>query len=598
MQYSPSTSSSLKKFSLLISLTSVILSFSACGNGNNYSGDSTELAGNLRTLSQNERAQDFDQFIALFKTYYGPYDYKQKIINVSIDSLAASLRDQAVNSKSDEEFAGYIKQIGAALKDGHVQLSVKNTSSGVSRYSIPVLLTQVEDKILVASVDAALSKEMGIEKGDEVLSVDGKTPQSYLPVIAKYDGWATKSSEVHSIYNLLSRPSYMTELVPKDSSVVLKIKKADDSTAVKEVPWVVRKYNADLDKMVKPSSPAILDFTSKQLKDRNAVVSTVDEMGNDDPFFVTTQSQKKYNFIKAYPSDAARKKAELGEKDTPPIYGALYKYGGKNILLVRIASYSPSDYSSATYMKAYKALLTEYQDMADVLVLDQTHNPGGSYCASFYELFANEGDRQAVQKCNADRKWINGLLIEWPAMAQAAKLQWNAKVMQAQAAKIEKAYDNNQRLSEALPIFTDSNYADVKQAVWKKPMIVLIDELAGSCGDIFPMLVKANKRAKLFGQQTMGLGGNVENVGTLNHSRISVSMTRGLFTTYKEDGNYLESDFIENNGVMPDISYSHTVKDFRGGFVDYIKTFSDEALKVEADAAKKAEAAKAKEEKK
>ena len=109
-------------------------------------------------------------------------------------------------------------------------------------------------------------------------------------------------------------------------------------------------------------------------------------------------------------------------------------------------------------------------------------------------------------------------------------------------------------------------------------MLVLIDELAGSCGDMFPMLVKANKRAKLFGQNTMGLGGNVEEVGQLNNSRITIAMTRGLFFPFRADAKYVPADLVENNGVAPDYEYAHTLKDFHGGYVDYVKAFSDKAI--------------------
>lgn len=572
-------SSTARNHFLFVSLTSLMLGLSSC-NPSGYSDKSNaEVAANLRQLTQNERAQDFDQLLSLFKSYYGPYDYKKTKINVDIEKIALSLKEQASKAETDEEFAGYVMQLGAALKDGHVQIGIKNTSTGISRYAIPVLLTQVENSTLVGDIDAALSKAVNIEKGDEVLEVDEQTPESYLPTILKYKGWATQKSEQHIIYNLLSRSSYMTDLVPTRSAVKLKVKKTDGTILIQEIPWIVKKYNPDLDASLKKSQD-LFDFKVKQADEMNSVVSTIAQMGAVDPFFVTAKSQKIYNFVPVYPSDASRKNMGLASTEKPPIYAALYRYQNKNILLVRSASYSPSDFRSDIYLKAYAALLAEYQSIADVLVLDQTHNPGGSYCAEFYELFAQATDRQAVQKCNTDRKWINQLSVDIPAMAQKLDQAWAGRIYQAMASTIEIAYDKGLRLSETIPLFTENNYVNSKNSVWKKPMIVLIDELAGSCGDIFPMLVKANKRALLFGQQTMGLGGNVENVGTLYNSQISINMTRGLFTTYKENGNYIESDFVENNGVMPDISYSHTVKDFRGGFVDYIKAFSTVAVQV------------------
>ncbi len=111
--------------------------------------------------------------------------------------------------------------------------------------------------------------------------------------------------------------------------------------------------------------------------------------------------------------------------------------------------------------------------------------------------------------------------------------------------------------------------------VWTKPRLVLIDELAGSCADVFPMLVKRNHLAPLFGRRTMGLGGNVESFGPLANSQASVSLTRGLFTTYRENDTYVPEDFVENHGVQPDIEHVITAKDFRAGFVEYVKHFSE-----------------------
>lgn len=570
----------MKKFGLLITLTSTLLNFSACNNSGNYSNDPAKLAGNLRQLSQNERAQDFDQLLTLFKTYYGPYNYKEKLLKINIEQEAARLKTLAASAKTDEEFAGYVMQLGAILRDGHIQISIENTSTGISVYRIPILLTQIENRTIIGDIAPDLSKELGLQTGDEVLEMDGKAPADYMPTILKYDRWATKLSENHLIYALLSRPSYMTELIPTATTARLKIKKANDSIQVHDIPWTVRKYNADLDRVIKSPSAEfkpLLDLKFSKADEMNSVTSNISAMGATVPFFLSELSQKKYNFIKVYPSDASRKKAGLEEKEKPDIYAALYKYQNKNILLVRSSTYSPRDYKPAVYLKAYTALLNEFQDIADILVLDQTHNPGGSYCSDFYNLFANEMDVQTVQRCNADRKWINNLQINWPNQI-ASVVPWDARLTQTWGMTIEQAYDSGKRLSDPIPFFTGSTFSS-GNSVWKKPMLVLIDELAGSCGDIFPMLVKANKRAKLFGQQTMGLGGNVEEVGILNNSRISVRMTRGLFSAYKEKANYEDADFVENNGVNPDVAYSHTVKDFRAGYIDYIKAFSDEAIK-------------------
>ena len=344
------------------------------------------------------------------------------------------------------------------------------------------------------------------------------------------------------------------------------------------IPQTKMKYNPELDNIITPKS-GTLNFAVPYVSDINVIEGHAAQMGAVDPFFLTPETKSQYKFVKVYPSEASMKKYGISDAAVKPaIYAAIYRFEGKTILLVRQNTYHPEDFSGGQYMKAYQALLSEYEQFADVLVLDQTHNPGGSYCANFYNIFAKEGDVQSVEQVRADRKWVNDLKINWPAEV-GDDSPWDVKSMLAWGSIVEGAYDRGDFLSQPIPLFGDTSYAIQRQFTWKKPMLVLIDELAGSCGDMFPMLVKANNRAKLFGQNTMGLGGNVEPVGTLNNSRITIAMTRGLFHQYRPEGANRPSDLVENNGVAPDIEYSHTVADVRGGYVDYVKKFSEEALK-------------------
>lgn len=560
----------------LLTLVSM-LAFTSCDNKKDGKSTDGKTAGNLRMLRADERAADFDQLLEMFKSYYGPYQLKEAKLGINIEKLAGDLKAQAQNAKTDEEFMGYVMQFGAALKDGHVQFAIENSASNVARYRLPIVLASVEDKAIVGDIDATLAAFSEISKGDEILSVDGKTPQEWMKAALKYRATARDlSDKAVMITSAVNRRSYMTDLIPNSPMAEIKFMTADGETKVVSLPWTKSKFNPALDGIITPKDSK-LNLSVPYLSDMNTIDGHAGQMGQVEPIFLTAQTQRKYGFIKVYPSDAALKKFGLTPDQKPAIYAAIYKYGGKTVLLVRQNTYSPEDFKGSVYMKAYQALMSEYENLADVLVLDQTHNPGGSYCANFYDLFAKEGDVQSVEKVRADRKWINDLEVNWPTQAVDGN-PWDIKTVMAWGAIVEKAYDNGDFMTESFPLFGGSAYSSPRQFTWTKPMLVLIDELAGSCGDMFPMLVKANKRAKLFGQNTMGLGGNVEEVGQLNNSRITIAMTRGLFHPYRPDGKYVPADLVENNGVAPDIEYSHTVKDVRAGYVDYVKAFSDKAL--------------------
>ena len=562
-------------FTLVIGLASLV----GCQKSSNDSIQMSDSSAGLRPLTTSERAQDFDQILELFKEFYGPYLFKENLFNIKIEDLAKNLKDSSATASSDEDFAGHIMQMGAALHDGHVQIKAENSSTNIDRYSVPVFLTPVQGRVLVGDIDKKVSSETHIKIGDEVLAVDGKAPLSYLPTILKYRSNATTLSDQHLIMTLLQRYSYMTDLVPTANTVRLKVQHTSGNIDQIDLPWQTSKYNPGLEKLL-PIGAQLKNFSVAIADDLNSAVgengeATIKQMGDPTPFFLTAQTLARFHFVKVYPSDESRKLVGLKPEEKPPIYAALYKHKGKNVLLVREASYSQHDFKGDVYLRAYMALFYEYQDLADVLVLDQTHNPGGSYCSEFYNLFARNGDVQAVERTRADRKWINDLKVNEVSKNPQSVDTLEAQLAGAWGQTIEKAYDKGAHLAEPIPLFTGSFYAVRTSVTWDKPMLVLIDELAGSCGDIFPMLVKANKRAALFGQTTMGLGGNVEEVGVLTHSRIHVSMTRGMFYPFNENG---ATDFVENVGVSPDIPYAHTVIDFRSGYLRYVQTFSDRAV--------------------
>jgi hypothetical protein len=102
---------------------------------------------------------------------------------------------------------------------------------------------------------------------------------------------------------------------------------------------------------------------------------------------------------------------------------------------------------------------------------------------------------------------------------------------------------------------------------YTKPVVVLIDEAAGSGGDMFPAMIKGLGRAKLFGQTTSGLGGHVEEYPAgLPNSQMHFNMTKSLF--YRPDG-----VAVENNGAVPDRFYTITRDDLLYGYKNYQREY-------------------------
>ncbi len=569
------------RFLFFAALASV-LTLSACSKINQEESGLQMLENTvgLRPMNQQEAMEDYEEMVALFRQLYGPLEYKETLLGFQFDQWVAEQRQKVAQAKNDTElFAAYAEFI-SKFKDGHVSIRFAMNETGFTKYTVPLTIAPIEGKVVLVEIGDGLPKDGRFQVGDEIVAVDGKPVLSYLPSILKYNTMATPESNEHWIFRIFSRDFYMLDILPQSPTVQVTFKNKDGAVWNENFVWRLTKAENEKVNFATLSKD---DKYSRAFYVHAATDASVLNWGESAPFFDTKEVNKEYRWLKVQANEEFRKKYDLKEDQKPDIFAVMYNYQGKNILLVRNYTYYHQDLSNSVYMNGYRAILDQWQPYADVLVLDQTHNTGGSYCEDFARLFMKNDGGGFVQALNVDRKWMWDLQFEWiNEIAQANKSQTatNEEVLayRLMGKTVEEAYDRGERMTSPQPIM--GGYKRIQpdsKFVWKKPMLVLVDEMAGSCGDAFPMLIKANGVAKLFGKRTMGLGGNVEPF-VLKNSRATVRLTRGLFTTHKQNEVYGAQDWIENNGVTPDIPYEHTLKDFRDGFVEYVKTFSEKAL--------------------
>ncbi len=536
----------------------------------NNSVESNLTVSALRPLDESERTKDFDLLTDTVRGLYGPLKFKERRFNFNYESMVVAYRDRVKSASTDAEFYGVLKSFLTSLHDGHVSInfSLENTV----RYSLPILLMMIEDRAIVALItDPSVSTSQGLSVGDEILEVDGITTGEAMNTINKYEDLGNSLSNKQMIINWLRRPSYTTELVPKNAEAKVKFAKPDGTTFERTFVWKLEAGEKSLDRRF-ANLNSLTDASAE-----SAVEASLVNMGSATPFFLTPQSEKEFQLVSVKPSEAALGRHGLTDfAKTPSLYAGLYRFEGKTILLVRQPTYSVAD--SVQRIAWYKAILDEYGRFADVLVLDHTHNPGGSmsYAEEFMSLFAGSQTRASVNFLRADRRWLSDLfsMAQMPGISQSLK-----NVLELGYKRVEAAYDLGLDLIADPISLTGSNYVTPSSFTFRgKPILMLIDELSGSCGDIVPNLMKENGIATLFGERTMGLGGNVSPMVQLPFSLASVNLTRGLFMVYQPDGKYDFNKALENNGVQPHLHYTHTIQDFRAGYVEYFRAFSTAAI--------------------
>ncbi len=563
---------------LMLGCAWVAVAGACSGPGETYftNGEFGELSAALRDMDPSEAEQDLEQIFGHVHSLYGPYEYKQERFGFSIADLEQQARAMLAESPGDNGFFETARWFLTRFQDGHVSLTQPRRSDPAIGYQIGIAVQPVEGKALVGGLLDSSLAGFGIGYGDEVLAVDGVAPYDFLPEAVKLDSLGNDLSNEHLILRAFLRPGFASGLVPQSPVAVVDFRRADGSEYSRELVW--REVTENQAGLVTPSGDARIAPRNGyyvHAADRLGLTTkgSLFTIGATRPFFLTPPTAAAFDITEVTANETMLSRYGLDPSSTFDIFGALYSFEGKNILLVRQSGYGNEDFEER--LQYYKALLDQYDAFVDGLIVDQTHNPGGfiDYCTGFARLFAHEPGGGFVQAMNTDRRWINGFR-DYARFLDPNLASELSRRYELRASIIEEAYDAEEGVAPPLPFDPAPELLPDDEYVWNKPVLILIDELAGSCGDMFPLLVKNNGLAPLFGRRTMGLGGNVEQFGPLTNSDAMLSLTRGLATTYRADGQYATEDFVENRGVVPDIEHEIAVDDFRGGFVQYMTHFS------------------------
>jgi hypothetical protein len=537
--------------------------------------DTDATSSPVRSITNAEALEDFGQIASSFRHLYGALDRKQARYNFNFELMVDEYRTRIGAATTEAQYRGLFQEFISRFEDPHVSLSAGLGNDASHAYRIPVSVMPVEDTFVVYAVDPSLGDS--IKRGDELLSMDGTPAMDLANSWEKYGSVANHRASMHTAAaRLMSRASYLSAGIDPNVPVKLRLRGADGaerevSVAWKESPHVLPPL---------PQIPAAGESTRKNAMaiSSDAVEVTVAElskMGARVPFFMTPEGRQTLDGAhEVTPSAASLAKFSLTSDAAASInyFAMTYELAGKHVLLVRLPDYTPTDAEGS--LNYLRALIDEFQPQVDALVLDETHNPGGSigFAGAVISLLAKQTYNDYVQQMHADRKWIQSFATE--ASTAAATDPEAAAIILAQAHSIDAAYSAGKQLSPPIPFINLVPTSDPDPVHWTKPAMMLTDELSVSCADFVPAVVKANGIATIFGQTTMGGGGNVEKVMTLTNTQATLSISRGLGTVYDPTGAYPEELEIEDNGVKPNIAYSHTLADFRAGYVGYIKAFN------------------------
>ncbi len=568
----------------LLVCTSLGLFATGCTQPVSETGDENvgSTAEAIRDMTSAEAVADFDQIVTSFRGLYGPLKFKEGRFGFNFESMAKDYRKKVAAATNDAERIGLYNKFLAEFHDAHISLQTSLASDSSHGVYAPLFAMPIEGKAIVYAVYPQLAGTR-VQRGDEILSVDGKRVDAILQAVKPYSALGNDVASRHVWMQYLTyRPYFLPKAIrPASKTAHIELRDATGATYAIDTAW----NSTDRVRNRSVTSSHTATQMGKEVAFSESVADIIHaELGNEganDPFFLTAQVKQAFGITGSLrPSAASLAKFSLDPAVAAgfTFFATTYVAEGKRVLLLRIPSYETTDEVSA--IKYLSALLDEYQPQVDTLVLDETHNPGGSvsYVGSIFNLLISSTKNGWVQRMHADRQWL-GTYLDYADLLRQVGQTDLANTFEGWGNAIDTAYSARKPLSPVMN-FTGTYTTEPDASFhWAKPFVLLDDELSASGADALPMLIKANHVAPIFGQNTMGAGGTVEPVATLANSGGSLSLTRGMFTTYRADGKYGDADFVENTGVTPDVRYSHTVSDFRAGYVGYVAAFSHEAVK-------------------
>jgi Peptidase family S41/PDZ domain len=532
-------------------------------------------------LSTEQRQADFAELVSIVERSYGPLEWKREHLQLDFKKLVSDYQAQAVAAKGDADFYRVLSRFLSELKDAHVSPMVPSTYRGTLGFTVDY----VQGKVLIDSIDPLKLPPVlfPFHRGDQLLALGGVPVEQLMPQLAVVGNTGFDQSYRRiTAARLTSRRESTGLEVPKGVTTVTVLPRGATQPVTVTATWINTGTPVlELDDL--SSLTAFTDFGAAAAPANGKEL--LKQIAKDPAFSMRLPQERLDEFSRAGISDIGSPQsmfslpANAKVLDDVSVTAASWEAAGKKIGLLRINGYD-DDGLTDVLVRA----LQELQD-TDVLVLDQTNNPGGSVSlvSDIVGLFATGSYKDMGFALRPSLPWLQ----QFQDMNSKIDdmLSKDANDMAANALKarfgyleseIRDALTQKRFLTTPVSLNMTGTFGMIQPndaVVYKKPVLLLINEFDFSGGDAFPAVMQDNGRVTTFGVRTTGAGGNVREYGPLANSFFKFHLTESLMV--RPNGQY-----VENLGVKADVPYEITEDDFNNGYRGYVKAFTVEALKL------------------
>jgi len=532
-------------------------------------------------LTAEQRLADFAQLVNIFQRNYAPLRWKKEAIGLDFKKHVEEYKTRIASAQTDAEFYNLLSRFTSGFKDAHVTAISPSTLRAGLGFGVDL----VEGRTLIETIDRLRLPEVlfPFQKGDQLISLGGKPVQQIMKeMVAVSDTGHEPSAMRIAAARITVRRQDRGFAVPRGVTTVTVLPKGAAQPITVTATWIqVGSPLVELDGLDRlgeedagaiptaANGDELLSYL-KGMPEFNAVLSPI-RLEELKQLGVEDIGNKKSMF---------RLPANAIEIPGMPVTSAIYEAAGKKIGVIRIP-----DYMEEGLLEVVARNVQIMELNTDVLVIDQTNNPGGSVSlvSQLVGLFAEKSYKDMDFKIRPSLNWlktfqdvnekIEKLLKENPQDVAGNALRARFQYLESE---IRDSLAQKQFLTPAVSLDLNGGFGVIQPNTaiqYTKPVLLLINEFDFSGGDAFPAIMKDNGRVTLFGAQTTGAGGNVAEYGPLANSYFKLQLTESLMV--RPNGEY-----VENRGVKPDIQYDITEDDFLNGYRGYVKAFTVEALKL------------------
>jgi hypothetical protein len=557
-------------------------------------------------LTRDQRIDDLNALASFYAKNYAPYEWKKETQGFDLLRLTPWLH--RIRHADDLEFQEGLIEYVASLNDAHDFIAFPTTFSA----SLPMSVDIYDGKVLIEGLSTVVFP--GAQRGDELVSVDGRPVHSLIADFRKYAIAANRrSTDRVAASRIVSRSQQIMPHISDlgDTATVVIRLAATGTTNTYVVPWskfgipVIsqgpvpspRRGNGRLalgsETQGLASAPAGAAPASLfQFGDGGATDNTLPSYMEPVRALLNVGVSKDYYSVLGIGSRFPVWAPPPGFVQRPVPAGVpafllsgTYVSNGVRIGFLRIPTMSPP--SVALVLQHLDQEIAFFNDNTDVLVIDVMRNPGG--VVSFVESISQRFMPGSFQTIGFEIRATAAWLFSFAAQLTNARL--NPSTPPAVLANLEanfnevlRAYNEDRGRSAPVSLnATGSLTLEPAAVTYTKPLMVLTDEFSASGGDMFPAIIQSNNRGPLFGMRTMGAGGSVVGFNgpafIESFFRVTVSlMNRGHLV---QAPGFPPSPYIENVGVRPDIVADYMTRDnLIGNGAPFVQAFTAAAVKL------------------